>query len=709
MKLIGTLRNTLVALSVASLCACGGSGNSGTPANNPNPVPGLVATPKTMLELEQPATCDAIKSYISDSIAEFVLNMQFVRCLNCEVTLAGGAARDAALGTDPTSFSEFTQTNNQEAGVDELDSVETDAQGNFYLIDGGTLVVANGLPPSSLRQIASLDLKTNGYAEGLLLDPANKRLVVAIAAVGSFDPVPLGILPPQSADPIIELLFVDVADPTQPRIERRLKIEGFKLAVRRIGARIHVISHLTPVMHNSISSDARVLDLREQYVEAAARKDAAADRFAADIRARIATLVAATDVKDYLPGLMLQVGDLDFVDATRANCADVAIPDVRMPLALTSVTSIDSDGANVSALTVASNSWNVYASERNVYLLQTSAGWWFNDLQRQQTAIYKIGVGAGTPVYRALGTVDGWASSSFQLSEHAGFLRVATNRWEQDPATDRWLQDNNLYVLADNGVGSLDTVGSVLGFAPTERIFSARFLGDRGFVVTFRQIDPLFTFDLSNPYAPRLAGQVEIPGVSTYLHPLDDKHLLTIGLDGDENRLNGNFQLQIFDVQNLADPRLVHKLVPTFAANGLAWTAAVFDHLAFNYFPAAGTLTVPVQYYASDLRDHFSGFAAFAVSPATGFAELGRLDHSDLAKATYCSAPEPTLPAICRAGAYLEAANPRRSVSASYAGTTYIYTLSNVGMKVSAAENFATPLAVLPLPLRNDYPWVIAN
>ena len=135
-------------------------------------------------------------------------------------------------------------------------------------------------------------------------------------------------------------------------------------------------------------------------------------------------------------------------------------------------------------------------------------------------------------------------------------------------------------------------VGKVSGFAAGEQIFSARFLGTRGFVVTFRQIDPLFTFDLSVPEDPRLVGQVEIPGVSTYLHPLDDAHLLTIGYDGDQNRLNGQFQLQIFDVQNLADPRLLHKIVPKFEVPGFAWTNAAQDHLAFNYFPEGGTLTV---------------------------------------------------------------------------------------------------------------------
>ena len=231
----------------------------------------------------------------------------------------------------------------------------------------------------------------------------------------------------------------------------------------------------------------------------------------------------------------------------------------------------------------------MYASQDNLYLLQTSDGWWFRpERQRQQTAIYKIAIGDGAPEPRAYGRVDGWVQSSFQLSEHDGFLRVVTNRNEVEPTDDRVLQDNNLYVLQDNNARRLREVGSVLGFGKNERIFSARLLGERGYVVTFRQIDPLFTFDLSNPRDPRLAGEVEIKGVSTYIHPLDDAHLLTIGFDGDENRLNGDFRLQIFDVRNLEDPRLIHSLVPLFDAPGHAWTPATYDHLAFNYFRAGG-------------------------------------------------------------------------------------------------------------------------
>ena len=228
--------------------------------------------------------------------------------------------------------------------------------------------------------------------------------------------------------------------------------------------------------------------------------------------------------------------------------------------------------------------------------------------------------------------------------------------------------------------------------------------------MTFRQIDPLFTFDLSDPRNPRLAGEVELPGVSTYIHPLESDYLLTIGIDGDDTGLNGQIQLQIFDVQKLDDPQLVHSYVPKFDVDGFAWTSALYDPHAFNFFDTAGVLTIPLQYRASRLADHFSGFVAFKVDTLAGFTELGRLDHSDLARREYC--PDPSLGVsliICDAGYYLESANPSRSVSAIFDERTYIYTLSDVGMKVSAAQDFSDPVAVLPLPFPNQYWWWVVN
>ncbi|HET7609300.1 MAG TPA: beta-propeller domain-containing protein, partial [Gammaproteobacteria bacterium] len=662
-----------VALVASALAACSGSsGDSGPPGD---PTPGqqkLVSTPTELLALEERPSCSAFNEHLTNAVTGLFVNGGFVGCRDCLVTLAGGAAVQASLGTDQQSFDRFTETNNQEAGVDELDHIDTDANGYFYLIDGTQLVVANGLPPTDLRAVAKLDL--GWRADGLVLDPANRRLVIVRSELG-FLSLAQWISPPTYPEPVTELVFVDVADPAAPVIERRLKIEGFKLAVRRIGSRVHLITHMTPFMPLPLVDDAELESLREHLADLPADGQGAL-RIKAQIRARVAALVAGTDPFDFLPNVEVSTGSQAFTDITPANCGGVAIPKVASRLALTTVTSVDSDGTDASSLTVASNSWNVYASETNVYLSQTSGSWWFDPNQRQQTVVYKIGIGAERPAYRAVGAVDGWADSSFQFSEHNGFLRIATHRADLAPDLAQRVEDNHVWVLGDDGAGRLNVVGKVNGFAPGERIYSARFLGTRGFVVTFRRVDPLFTFDLSVPQDPRLVGQVEIPGVSTYVHPLDAAHLLTIGYDGDQNRLNGQFQLQIFDVQNLAEPRLLHKLVPRFDAAGFAWTAAVHDHLAFNYFPEGGTLTVPVQYFATSTTDHFSGFVAFSVSAANGFSELGRLDHSDLARTEHCKSPSGVAPQACGSPIYLQAAQPRRAVSAQLAGATYIYTLS---------------------------------
>ena len=157
-------------------------------------------------------------------------------------------------------------------------------------------------------------------------------------------------------------------------------------------------------------------------------------------------------------------------------------------------------------------------------------------------------------------------------------------------------------------------------------------------------------------------------------------------------------------MQDLAAPRLLHAFVPEFSAEGFAWSSAVHDHLAFNYFASAGVLTIPVQYSASSVEEHFSGFAAFAVDPAAGFTELGRVDHSDLARSTHCDGSAGSPPA-CGDGTYLEAANPRRAVAGAFAGDTFIYTLSDVAMKVGRAEELSQSVAVLPLEYPNDYWW----
>ena len=692
--------------------------------NDPGPL-SLLPTPAEKLQLTQSTSCDAVRDYVSDSISDLFLSSGYPVCPDCTLMAADllfvarettpalviAAADTGAATPAPASFDEVTGTNTQESGVDELDRIEADSTGNFYLLDGRHLVVANGLPPAELRELANMNLGAIGHPQGLMLDEAKEQLVVVLTGDRLVSPANTSLVAPEIwAAQVVKLLFIDVSNPADPTIVRRLVIDGFKIAARRIDSRVHLVTHFTPLLPTDIAFNQTLIDLQQQHANALSGGPGDVDALAQTLRDTVAALVAATSGEDYLPAIWSQEGEAEPVRLDDPTCGDIATPDVSMPFALTTVMSVDTNGLNVGKLTIANNAWNVYASGQNLYLMQTSAGWWWDRRQSQQTAIFKIAVGGGRPTYEAMGLVDGWANSSYQYSEFEGNLRVATTRWERDPAEDAPFQHNNLYVLADTAAGRMEVIGAVRAFGINERIFSARFLGDRGYVVTFRQIDPLFTFDLSDPRNPRLAGELELPGVSTYIHPLESDYLLTIGIAGNDTGLNGQPQLQIFDVQDLSDPRLLHSYVPRFAADGFAWTSALYDPHAFNFFDTAGVLTIPLQYRASRLADHFSGFVAFKVDTLAGFTELGRLDHSDLARREYC--PDPSLGVsliICDAGYYLESANPSRSVSAIFDERTYIYTLSDVGMKVSAAQDFSDPVAVLPLPFPNQYWWWVVN
>jgi uncharacterized secreted protein with C-terminal beta-propeller domain len=154
----------------------------------------------------------------------------------------------------------------------------------------------------------------------------------------------------------------------------------------------------------------------------------------------------------------------------------------------------------------------------------------------EKTQIVKISMDL-KPV--ASGDVPGRLLNQFSLDEYNGYLRVATTISDA----------NDLYVLDKD----LKIVGSLLNFGENERIYSVRFMGDRGYVVTFRQIDPFFVMDLSNPEKPEMKGKLKIPGYSSYLHPLKDDLILGIGKEG------GNVKISIFDVSSSEDPKEVDK------------------------------------------------------------------------------------------------------------------------------------------------------
>ena len=201
----------------------------------------------------------------------------------------------------------------------------------------------------------------------------------------------------------------------------------------------------------------------------------------------------------------------------------------------------------------------------------------------------------GEPRYVASGRVDGYVDTQFGMSEHEGHLRVAST-------TFGGRSESRVTVLAEKD-GELVVTGTVIGLGVDEQIRGVRFVGDIGYVVTFRQTDPLFVIDLRDPKAPRLAGELKIPGFSAYLHPIGDGFLLGAGHDGTESGQLTGAALSLFDVRDPAAPKRIalHRF-----GDGAGSPASDGDHHAFLWWDETDTAYLPVGAHrpAVEARGH---------------------------------------------------------------------------------------------------------
>jgi uncharacterized secreted protein with C-terminal beta-propeller domain len=285
----------------------------------------------------------------------------------------------------------------------------------------------------------------------------------------------------------------------------------------------------------------------------------------------------------------------------------------------------------------------------------------------------------------ATGVAEGRVLNQFAMDEYDGRLRIATTTgWLPNPDVH-----NTLSVLEPSG-GELAVVGKIDDIAPSEDIRAVRFDGPRGFIVTFKKTDPLFALDLADPVRPRIAGELFIPGFSTYIHLMDATHLMTIGYDADDM---GDFawfdgiQLQIFDIADLASPTLLFReLIGTRGSTSDAAT----NHLAFNYFPPRDALAIPMVIcegggdgtYGMSMT--FSGLLVYRVTTADGFALLGRVSHADTASAGSVSC-----------GSWWTASNSQ--VQRSIFMDDYVFSVAPDAIKINRLDALGDDLVVIDL------------
>jgi len=530
---------------------------------------------------------------------------------------------------------DFSGTNNQETGVDEADFVKTDGY-HIYALNGNKLHIF-GVPAFGTL-VPTSETPVEGHARQLLIHKdANRAVVFSHIDVGALPAAhPLRALVGYTEDDaswywrsrlISKITVFDMTDRASPKLVREVYFEGAYQTARRVDSSIRVASYAM--------IDRRELwdwyQLVEQHGKTATK---------AIMKARIEALSLA----DMIPQMYVRTPDGRFrTDSlSTQSCRSFYRPTDSHARGISSIISFDLLGGTIAwdADHVISNPATFYASTDRIVLAEMAHDWWWywwypEDPDQLNVHAFDISR-PGKSQYVGSGRVEGRLSDQFAIDEEDGAYRLATTtdlwRWWDDGDEPR-PPANHVWVLEQDGA-ALKTVGHVGGIAEGERIMSARFVGDKGYLVTFRNIDPLFTIDLADRTRPRLVGELKVPGFSTYIHPLGDTKLLTIGVGGDDNGANWRTTISLFDVADFASPALATSL-PIAAEDGWSWSEALWEHKAFQYWAPKQLLAVPQSTwdYSNDGSSYryTSKLELVQVDPTLGSAGLrryGAIDHT---------------------------------------------------------------------------------
>lgn len=477
---------------------------------------------------------------------------------------SGGGGGGGGPGTVST-------TNLQTAGVDEADVMKNDGT-RLFTLSGDTLVALQTWPDTQL-QVKGRVAVAQGASEMLLTSP--DRLVVFSNRLLD-----------------TEVTYVDVSDLSNPRVTGSVQLRGAYLTARRVGTAIRLI------VRDRLFMPAGV-DLNPPL----APEDAGAWTALA---ASYESLIRAQPLSHWLAPATTR----DAAGQERSwphACDQVSSSNAPVALGLMAVATLDASApSRVDRWSMLGEAEIVYASQTALYLA-SSHWWWWEWLRNGEGATYvhQFDIStAATAVHVASGVFDGQLPDSFALDEWGGHLRVAT----QAPVPGGiWPSSQTVRVLVlEPRDKELVEVGRSPNLTPGEPLQSARFLGPRAFVVTYRMADPLFTLDMTDPTAPRLVAALSVPGFSTYLHPVSDTQLIGVGTSP-----SWGVQVSLFDVSDLAHPTLTAS-----RSYDTAFSLAQRDHRAFTWLPERKLFAIPLERNVKWGSAHQSDLRVFQVTGA---------------------------------------------------------------------------------------------
>ena len=611
----------LAALAVA-LTACSGSSTTSTTANGVDSFTGRFDPTAISFaaNLTPFSACDGVLGYFKEEALRQVTAYGLdggpgpiiyyrdgflppMAAAEGATTTAAAAFGDVAVD-ESGAGTDFSGTNVQVAGVDEPDLVKTDGTHILSIVNGVLRYVdVSGDAPRLLGQ-----LTLEGGWDQRFFVSGDRAFVFSngdIYAMPFFTEGDARIMPPYGyGNQVTIVQEIDLSNPSAMKVSRTLRIDGSYLSSRAVGDMVRVV----------VSSYPQGLPFVYPSSEAA-------EDLALETNKRV---IEESTIENWLPAYTLYDGsgkEIDsgmLVDCNRMNRpADFAGFDTLSVLTLDLGAALDAtSGSGVVAKgeTVYASATSLYVAT-NVWVPSDAAPGALDDLsERYTTAIHRFDItGTGPATYRASGSVDGHLLNAYSMDEYDGFLRVATTDGAPWGSTDT--TRSHVVVLAERD-GQLVQAGEVGDMGKGESIYSVRFIGPAAYVVTFRQTDPLYVVDLSDPESPTVAGELKINGYSAYLHPMGEGRLLGVGQDADSQGRTTGSKATLFDVSDPSDPKVVSSWTLADSYSDVEW-----DQLAFLSWPPASIVVLPMQSWNTQF------FGAVVLKTDDGLREFGTVTH----------------------------------------------------------------------------------
>lgn len=427
------------------------------------------------------------------------------------------AAGEASYGYEGSGYSD---TNIREEGVGEGDIVKTDGD-RIYVLNNRRIDIVD-ISGEELQELGEIELNGESYVSEIFVK--NDRLIAVYSETESPEETETGEHVGVYREYTVAETF-DISNPAKPKSIGKISQSGNFHTMRVVGDYVYMLSNYYPDMQCGVR-----------------------------------------DVASYIPS----------VQGKMMESTDIFLPSQKMGSQYTVITSfsLDDPEEKTDSKAVFGTTGMCYVSGENIYICESDYGYGDSSNDVTSTWIRKISYKDGE--LRAVGQtkVDGLLNDSFSIDEYKSNLRLVTSvsynndngvmpisLFRSDAAAEEETakeDSNTLYVLDKN----LKELSRIEGLAEDEQVYSARFMGDTGYFVTYKQVDPLFSVDLSNPKNPKILGELKIPGFSEYLHPYGEGKLLGIGMDVDETGTTTNgVKLSMFDISDPKDVEEVHKYV----------------------------------------------------------------------------------------------------------------------------------------------------